>query len=347
MPWLSLAWGVASGLLISRDASHTWRFLVFSLALVVFSALLSLWFLWRQKMEREPSDPVTRLGRVMHARSGAIEWLGVTAAQIYAQYILMFSLPLLFFARAWNVLLFMVVLVASTLWDPWFVRLFKSIWYRACLRVSCVLLAASYVFSLFLSEYLEYLPQTLATAAALGAFPWHSPRIRSRADMALSAPHAPFFATLSCVCVPLILFHWTQFPLLSVWMPEARFAAGDDPKEASNSLPWTLEPTTIAQALTSESGLCCVTPVVAPPGFASPLMHRWSVDGKIIDTIPLPAVRGLEGERSFRTFSCKRNLPNPQHAREIVCAVLAPGEVSLGRIKMTLTSPDPDVTSVE
>lgn len=332
LPWLSLVWGIVSGFLISRDSAHNLRFLIFSGALLVFSGLVSLWFLWRQRLEAANLSPERGLAGLLHARAGLVEWVVLTGTQIYAQYIFMFSIPLLFFSKSWVVLVLTLLGVASSLWDPWWMRLVKSEWYRTALRTLAVLLAASFFFALFLAPYLKYYRFYLIFVALLTVFPWH---LAMRWRAFTFKKFLPFLSVIMVVAVPIFLFERLPLPLLAVWLQEGRFAQGADPKNLAARVVSPVSRSKLKQILDGEGQLCCLSPVVAPQGFEAEISQEWYVDGRKIDTISLPPLRGSAGEKSFRTYSCKKNLIKMQNWQEIKCVTVLAHSFELGAVHLS------------
>ena len=332
LPWLSLAWGVVSGLLISRDNAHTLRFLIFSAALLLFSGLVSLWFLWRERLNAQNLTPQGRLSALLHARAGLVEWVVLTGTQIYAQYLFMFSLPLLFFAESWLVLGITFCCVASSLWDPWWVRLVKSEWYRTAIRIVALLLAASFMFALFLSPYLRFYPVFLSVVALATGYPWH---LGLPSQSSRFKNYLPFLSVVVLVVAPFLFFAHVPMPLLAVWIQDGRFAQGLDPKNLESRVKSPLARLELKQILSADGQLCCVSPVVAPQGFEAELSQEWYVDGRKIDTIELPPIRGSAGEHSFRTYSCKRNLIKMDDWSEIKCVTVLGKTLALGEVRLS------------
>ena len=331
LPWLSLVWGIVSGFLISRDDAHTLRFLVFSIALLIFSGLLSLWFLWRKRVSGAETAPERGIAGLLHARAGLVEWAVLTGTQVYAQYLFMFSLPLLFFSKSWFFLVLTALSVASSLWDPWWVKLVKSEWYRTGIRTLALLLASSFFFALFLHKYLFVYRFYLAAIAILTVFPWHL-SLNWRAYSVQKI--LPFASVLLLVAMPLFVFKSTTIPLLSVWVQDGRFALGQDPKDQKSRVTPSITRSKLKEILQGDGQICCVSPVVAPQGFESEVSQEWAIDGKVIDTISLPPVQGAAGEKSFRTYSCKKNFTKIDKWNEIECTTILGGALRVAKIRL-------------
>lgn len=334
LPWASLTWGLASGVMISRDYQRSGRLVAFTFALVVFSAALSLWFQWEKKAVLK-ADSLGKFAQKVQNKAGIIEWLGITATQLYVQYILMFCLPLLFFAKAFWCFSLTILCVGSTLWDPWWVKLVKHGWYRASVRSWSMCLATSFLFPLFFARFLEHYYWAMAFLALAITFPYPTlfrPRSQSVFDVLPCAVIIVLIATMASGRV------LPRFPLLAVWLKDPQMAFSDD-SGASFSDPPIESPlarSILRGELAAGLALCCITPVVAPGTLNVQVFHEWTVDGVFLERIALPEIKGSTLEASFRTYSCKRNFPALEKAKKLGCRTFLQGNVEIGQVETTL-----------
>lgn len=333
-PWIlpatSLVWGLVSGILISRDFQHTTRLVVFSFGLVLFSFLLSVWAIW-QKRTATSKKPLSAIKRRLQRRAPTIEWLAVTATQIYVQYILMFCLPLLYFAKSWFVFCCTILFLFSSLWDPWWQKLVKKGWYRVSIRSWSLSLSFSFLYAIFFSNHLDKFYVTLNIVAMAGAFPyaWFA-RVKF-----LGRSNARVTDFIPAIIIELLaagqytnLYHY-RFPLISVWLREPTFAIGELETKTFENLKSsnTMGVRELNDIFEGGKRLCCFTPVVAPGVVNASVTHEWTLDGVVLERIKLPKIRTTHFSNSsenlktfaktnnnamdaasYRTFSCKKSI---------------------------------------
>jgi hypothetical protein len=338
MPWFSLAWGVASALLMARDFAHGMRFVLFFIGLVTVSALLGLWLLLRERLMNVQGQ-AAGLARFLARRSESLEWVGFAMLQAATQYILLFSLPFLYFTRAWGAALLVVPLVISTLWDPWWERLVRLSGYWALVRTVCVLLATSFVVSLFFPSLLAGLPLVLALVALVAAFPWsllwRSVGVqRSSVWREVGAKSAPL--ALAVLFSGFTLLGVRMVPPLGIWLRSADVGLDIVDRKLGETLAEGDPRGQLAAALAAGQSVCCITPIVAARGVSLQLVHEWEVDGRLVDTIALGMVHGLNESAAFRTYSCKKAMPDLDKAQTITCRARLAKGTSLGEVVVPL-----------
>ncbi len=335
LPWLSLAYGLASGILITRDYEHSTTLVRYLLTLVLGSILLRWWL---GLEHREPPRLVRQLGLFRHLRErhALVADFGSGLTQYAVQYIGMFCLPLLFFAEAWWTFLLTVLVVGSTLWDAWWERLSRQFWYLALVRAVSAVLSGSFAFAVLFPRHLEAFHPALALAAMLAVVPWHrlaDRRLPRRREL------APLALVLALALVQACLDSWLRVPLLSVWLKKP--GLGADVVEHELREPWAGEVTRgrLSQILAGGEAVCCVSPVMSPSGVLARVVHEWRADDRVIDRIVLPEVRGgggPKGTQAFRTFSCKKNLPPVASMAALECRVFLEPGIFLGRVRLKL-----------
>lgn len=336
LPWLSMSWGVASGLVISRRFDVAPRVLVFAVALLLVSILLGVWSRWSEKqLENAPErvaenaqgnptgdNPLGLPDAKAHGllkQQARIDWLLVTGTQVFSQYLLMFSLTFLYWTGAWVYLGFAVVLVVSTLWDPLFFRLVKFYPYRLVLRTTALVFAISFLVGALLPAFLPLFGVFSLAGAFWGAFPWRFFQGR------LHTARQRVWAVVPLVLVGVAtLAHSSfgglfRFPVLSIWVKKGAFVLQDAQgfwrgTNASRDFGLlrrgsVLQLDEVTSALREGGRLCCVSPVVAPRALQSAVVHEWWYGSRKLETIPLPPLQGRDEGFAYRTYSCKKYLP--------------------------------------
>lgn len=300
LPWFSLGWALWSGLSIARDFAHGWRLLVFAVGM--FGALGLIRFSIRKER---------------------VEWLVLALAQMQVQYVLMFSIPFLYWAKTWWLFALVICTAVSTLWDPWWQRLARFPNYVAFVRALCALLASSFLVSIFFPKASRSVEYISLSVAVISAVPWrelfvlHLKTIGLVRFAALTVP-----AIFWVVCLVFTVFGYRTVPLLSVWVePSARFGFDVDNRSLVRPVTGNVVRTELQDGFAQGSKLCCWTPIVAPRHLREKVVHRWFVDGRLVDTIFLGDMNGLDELRAFRTYSCKSALDNVSVLSSIRCEV--------------------------
>jgi hypothetical protein len=335
LPWLSLAYGLASGIMITRDYEHSSALVRYLVTLVLASILLRWWLSLRGG---EAPALARRFGLVRHLweRHALVADFGSGLTQYAVQYIGMFCLPLLFFAEAWWTFLLTLGVVASTLWDDWWERLSRQFAYLALVRAVSGVLAASFAFAVLFPRQLAHFHQTLALTGLAAVLPWHlvpERRLPRRAEL------APLAVAGLLVLVQACLDAWLRVPLLSVWLKNPAGGAVVEGRELKEPWAGEVSRTRLSQALARGEEVCCVTPVMSPSGVFARVVHEWRADGRVIDRIVLPEVRGgggPKGTQAFRTFSCKAHLPPVASMAAIDCVTYLEPGIFLGRVRLKL-----------
>lgn len=353
LPWVSLAWGVTSGILLTRGFDSARKVLVFAIALLVTSAALGLWTTWVERLAAREGEPARGdFGALALRHRERIDWIAVTITQIFAQYIFMFSVPFLWSARAWLHLFLCLALIGTILWDPLFTRLVRSDTYRLALRGLGLALAASFLVGILAPRHFAWVPEISLAAAGVGVFPWRFfrsglrgfTRIGVSGFMVRWVP-AALLAIVSLVHVK--VGGAFRFPVLAVWVRKPRFVWQDANGAWDVRTKWFPEWRTtllgddmsaILRDAPEDGGgrLCCVTPLIAPRAVQSDVVHEWWVGGERVDTIELPGFQGRDEDSAYRTYSCKKNLPDAVRTLGLECRVFlgshAGERVQIGRI---------------
>jgi hypothetical protein len=315
-----LGWGIYSVFMMKRDFQHTTRLTIFLLALVPMFLLLHL-----------VGRVVTRHELRGHTspRLKAVNWLSQSITQNMTQYILMFSLPFFIVNQRWVYLVATLFLLATTLWETWWKTLFPHTIYRQLLRLWSILCAGSFLYPFVWPGHLAHFYWALAAGAALALFPTRIDRNHLLSSALLLA-----LTLLNLLLLPPAL----RFPLLSVWVSKPRFATNEDQKDTGvEKLPREMKATAFRDTLRSGSTICCVAPVVAPPGVRERVIQEWTLEGELLEKPQLKSyIRGNANQRGFHSFFCKRNFPPVRAGQILRCRISLQETIFLGEMSLTL-----------
>ncbi|WP_141731231.1 hypothetical protein [Oligoflexus tunisiensis] len=316
-----LGWGMYSVFMMKRDFQHTTRLTIFLLALVPMFLLLHL--VGRMATQHEAKGQTS-------PRLKAVNWLSQSITQNMTQYILMFSLPFFIVNQRWGYLTATLILLATTLWDDWWKALLPHTIYRQLLRLWSILCAGSFLYPFVWPGHLSHFYWALAAGAALALFPTRIDRNHLLSSTLLQA--------LTLVNLLALPPAW-RFPLLSVWVSKPHFATNEDQKDVGvQKLPREITVGQFRETLASGSSICCVAPVVAPPGVRERVTQEWTLDGRLLEKPQLKSyIRGNANQRGFHSFFCKRNFPRASAGHEIRCRLSLQETIFLGEMTLTLS----------
>jgi hypothetical protein len=306
--------------MMKRDFQHTTRLTIFLVALVPMFLLLHLiGRIATQHEARGQSSP----------RLKTVNWLSQSMTQNMTQYILMFSLPFFIVSHRWVYLGVTLLLLATTLWESWWKALLPITLYRQLLRLWSILCAGSFLYPFIFPGHLSQFYLAMALAAALALFPTRLDRTHLMSSIALQG--------LTLVNL-LLLPPAFRFPLLSVWVNKPHFGINEDQKDHGvRNIPgaWSLRE--FKATLAEGSSLCCVAPVVAPPGVRERIAQEWTLDGQLLEKPQLKStIRGNANQRGFHSFFCKRKFPPAQAGQLLRCRVSLQDSIFLGETTLDL-----------
>lgn len=323
LPVFSFLWALFSGYRIGRDFSRGWLLLVLACGVWVVLYALSRWVDYVEKLQGS-SDKIGGVRGYLLRDGSRVEWLGATLAQVQAQYVLLFSVPFLYWSGAWLLLGATLTLVLTTLWDPWWQYLVRFSWYERIVRSFSFVLAASFAIAIVLPGVAVWVEAVCLALGLALVVPFHFWRGLRAVD--LIAP------LVWLTMVALHSYGVRTIPLLSVWVaPEASFGFDVNNRELGERFPSKVATAVLHEGILQGRKVCCWTPIVAPRSLHSALSHVWTRNGsQVIDVIPLGDVVGLDKDRAFRTYSCKTALEGLSDARSIQCRVRIGGSVDIG-----------------
>lgn len=329
LPWLSLGYGIASGVSITRDYQHSRSLLAYMGGLVAVSIALRAW--GRVAARGVDALPAHRkIVRELVARNTMVSDLGTNALQWCVQYILMFCIPLLFFAKAWITGGIAVLAVGSSLWDKWYEGFSGRPWYAASMRGVCATLTMSFAFAVVFPKWLAWFYPALGAVAVLAVLPWD-------AALAWRRPRwpeiTPVLVVGTIVYAQATMDLWIRVPLLSVWLRHPALGTGIE--DRTLKLAWGDSTSTraVKDALARGEEFCCLTPVMSPGGVEASVVHEWWLDGKMVERIKLPPIRSKGDKGAFRTYSCKKHLPGIDKATRVACRAFLDDAIYLGTVE--------------
>lgn len=301
LPWISLLWGISSAFLITHNSTGIYKFLFFS-GLFALAVLASI--------------------ALPRGRFKFFDWLHLISQQSSAQYILFFSLPLLWKAESHAWLAVTLVTALSTLWDPYFNKLWENDWYRRWILLICLILLSALitiafkptllhwgVWILVLNCLLAHVMIILSLLQKDAKQTAHRQKTRNIQKLFLrdSWTMAVLFLGIIVTLSPL--------PPLGIFVSEGRLTA--QPEDQS---------------------MTCETKIAAPSGFHSEVIHRWEFEGfpTGADDVILPEVKGngIDG-KPFRTESRKQVFPatfEQVRLKRIRCSVVLPTVGLIGSV---------------
>lgn len=315
-----LGWGIYSVFAMKRDFQHTTRLTIFLLALV--PAFLLLHLVGRMATQHEAKGQTS-------PRLKAVNWLSQSLTQNMTQYILMFSLPFFIVSHRWVYLGITIMLLATTLWDEWWKTLLPITIYRQLLRLWSILCAGSFLYPFVWPGHLSNFYLAMATAAALALFPTRIDRTHLISSTVLQA-----LTLLNLLALPPAF----RFPLLSVWVNKPHFGTNEDQKDFGvTNLPAIWSSREFNATLAEGSSICCVAPVVAPPGVRERITQEWTLDGKLLEKPQLKStIQGNANQRGFHSFFCKHNFPPVSTQHVLRCRLSLQETIFLGESSLIL-----------
>ncbi len=313
-----LAFGIYSVVSMERNFHNASRLAAYVVLIVPAFLCFHLALLWYDRLEAR--SQVRRRHRILRTVSRS-------APQNLIQYVLAYCLPFFSKSQAWPYQAVTMILLASTLWEPLWTRLFQWWAYRRVLQAWSLVCAGSFLFPFFWPHDLTWFYGALACAGALPFIP-----VRRQKHHVLGA----FVGILIIVSITLGLpSHW-RFPVLSIWIQKPKYEWDTSQKDLEHAqLGDEIGVGELAQGLASGHELCCVAPVVAPPKFQEKLSQEWLIDHQLIERRELPtAISGNLDQHAFRSFYCKRNFPALRAGQTLHCRLYLPSDIALGDVRL-------------
>ncbi|WP_148696199.1 hypothetical protein [Silvanigrella aquatica] len=313
LPWASLIWGIGSSFLLTRDYSKATRLGIFTCAFFILIILMSTWYSYINSISSQ--NRLNKLHLGLHKKKELFEFIGLTATQYFIQYIFMFCIPFLYFKEEWIWLFFLVFFVGMTLWDPFWVRLFKIQFFRLLLRLIASCLVFGFLYAVLFPTYLDFYYVFFSIICFIAIFPWNSFVINRK--IKVSEMSASFILTLIIACHPFIPSDY-QFPVISIWIENSKFSFNKPGKETFKIIKGNIiSRNELMLNLSNGKKLCAITPVVAPLGVFSVVYQEWYVDNKFLESIVLPKISGSEILEKYNTFSCKKYFMKLENAKKL------------------------------
>ena len=300
-PVLSLFWGVWTALTMQRSHQGALKLAIVSALLVIVSQFSEFWG------AGQSSSLFSGLKEHWMGRVG--NWIAFSGVQSLAQFILFFCIPFFWRTAPWFALICITSLAVSTLWDPFFDKLYNFSIYRGFLKSYCLVCASFFSFPIFFPDFLKYLYLFVFVIIFISMFPF-----------------CYFIKVTKCLFKNKFLYFLKDFVksifiisiILVLSMIENRIF-----KIPISSI-WLKEPSLVFK----NNQICCLSPLVAPGHLKSKIIHKWLYKKNEIDQISLSDIEGLSDRYSFHTYSCKSKFPFDIKIKEefgnLTCEVILP-----------------------
>jgi hypothetical protein len=320
LPYLFLLYGLYSVVSLQRDFQHTTRLMVYLFLLVPVFLFLSFIYRWYEQ-DRVPLR-MQRYHTYFH-------WVSRSMIQTLTQYILMFCLPFFSVSERWIYFGFTLILLATTLWDPWWSKLLHSWLYRRLLQLWSLLCATSFLFPFLWPDKLEWYYGALVVAGMFSVLPSQKQKSHLYATSALLG-----FLLLVSVILPL---SW-RFPILSVWLQSPRFETDTHIKDETHLVFGKEVQLAKVQKLLAEGHhICCHAPIVAPGSIREKVQQEWTLNGQLLERPLLKTtIAGNPFQRAFRSYYCKQNFTLMQGNDLLRCRLYLHGDIYLGEVALDI-----------
>ena len=275
LPWLSLATGIGSALLMNRTPGRAWLVVVASL--LCWLLLFALHFVERSV--------------VMGKSSQGARFALLLGSQVAVQTAVFFPLP--FYVRAASAtsghavfFLAYALVVVVALWDPWYAKARARGWSAFCVHAFAAFVGLNMVLPVLgMSNHASLLLAGAITAVGvpllfLAATPGSSTRW-------LALPAGALVILAALLGAPLV-------PPAPLELGAIAIGSRVSDKELLDAAP-------LHDRFTN---LVCHSAIKAPLGLHDALVHVWRVDDRPLDEIALAVSGGRTG--GFRTWSIKR-----------------------------------------
>jgi hypothetical protein len=348
IPWFSLAWGLVTASLITRNISDPGRFVAAGVFFVFLSLVLQLVAAHAWSQNHEPG------------RKRVFGFFSSLILQSAAQYFLMFALPFLYFGQYWFAFAMSALFAAVTLWDPWWAWAFKHPVLPVVLRQWVCGLLLSSIMVAFVPSFVAFTSFVVLLACLYLSHFWSvwsagDPRVQIsvQGGTGLKVHLVSLFWKICRTAAVLILpvaaglqFMTrlsSPFPLLGVWLQQPAFTFGRPTYLDRDTFGPTLHVLENSAIQSGPAGsvlateICCVTPIIASSSFGSRIEHHWFINGREFETIVLPIARGNGEGAAFRTYSCKRKFARLEPLDTISCDARVLGGITLGTITIQVS----------
>lgn len=288
-PWLSLALGVVSAILMDRRPERAW--LVVAGTALSWAGLLACLILPRVVKTKQSRWPKWLVSTLLYSSKQAV--------QNPVQLALFFSLPFYVQAFAYTLghLIFLTLLCFAsllTLWEPWFQEVLSHPWAGQMLMSFAGFVGLNNVLplmgfanqtSLWIAAIATTIFVPLATALGARRRKRRATLVRSLA-MALPLP--------ALLLLGIMRHSVPAAPLRLLGAAVGTRIQSRTLQDPSDSFP------------VRPDQLVCFSSIWAPRGLSDQLFHTWLHNGVVVDHIALTIEGGREG--GFRTWSVKENL---------------------------------------
>lgn len=329
LPWASLIWGIGSSFWLTRDYDKANRLGFFTLAFFLLIIIMSTWYSYITKISLQSHNKLTKIHINIHKQKDLLEFVGLTATQYFIQYIFMFCLPFLYFKQEWIWLFFLSFFVGMTLWDPFWVRLFKIQIFRLFLRLISSCMAFGFLYAVLFPKFIDYYYVWFTVVCFFVIFPWNSFVINRKIKIQEIA--ASFILTIIIAIHSFIPSEY-QFPVISIWVENSNYSIEKPSSNFYELIKGNIRTRKeFLKTINSGKQICAISPIIAPSGFYSRIYHEWYVDDILIDRITLPNISGSDIKEKHNTYSCKKYFLNMKQAKKITTKIYLKNGIYVGK----------------
>jgi hypothetical protein len=321
LPIAFLIYGLISVFTLQRDFSHVTKLTIF--VLLIGPTFLFFGLLGRV-LERLPDD--SRWSRYKDFARMA----NLSATQTMAQYILIFCLPFYVMKSNWIYFAANILLLGLILWDPVYERLVAYPLFRHMLLAWSLVAASSFLFPFVLPGKIAWFYPALAVVSGFAFIPT---RKEGRYFIGLAG-----LWTMTLVPL-LVLPPEYRFPLLSVWTKQTHFAWDVEGRSSVDEpLARTMSQSYLKDFIGEGHRLCCVAPIVAPPGLSTTIRQEWTLGGRVIESTELRTpIQGNASQQAFHSYFCKRNFPLGDQDEWLRCRIKIGKDIDVGGTAIEVT----------
>lgn len=329
LPWASLIWGIASSFWLTRDYSKAYRLGLFTIAFFILIILMSTWYSYITRISQKNQSNLKKIHINIHKQKDLFEFVGLTITQYFIQYIFMFCIPFLYFRQEWIWLFFCSFFVGMTLWDPFWIRLFKIQLFRLFLRLIATCMVFGFLFAVFFPQFIDYYYVWFTIICFSVIFPWNSLFLKQEINIPEIA--ASFILTIFIAIHSFIPSEY-QFPVISIWVENSNYSIDKPGNKSYELINGNIKSRKdFISTLNAGKQICAISPIIAPAGFYSKIYHEWYIDDRFVDKITLPSISGSDINEQHSTYSCKKFFLNLKTVKKITTKIYLKNGIYVGR----------------
>lgn len=329
LPWASFIWGIASSFWLTRDYTKAFKLGLFTLTFFILIIVMSTWYSYITKISQNNQSNLKKIHVNIQKQKDLVEFIGLTVTQYFIQYIFMFCIPFLYFKQEWLWLFFCVFFVGMTLWDPFWVRLFKAQIFRLLLRLIAACMAFGFLYAVFFPQFIDHYYIWFTIFCFVVIFPWNS--LLLRREIKIPGLVVSIVITLFIAIHSFIPYEY-QFPVVSIWVKNSNYSIEKPGNKNYEVIKGNIKSRKeFIKTLNAGKQICAISPIVAPTGFYSKIYHEWYADDKFIDRITLPYIAGSDIDDLHNTYSCKKFFINLKTVKKITTKIYLKNGIYVGK----------------